>query len=108
MNIFILYINGMFIRSANIWVLISRGGSDAAKIESLFDHLFGQFVNISILISATLSSQGCTTDMFGNPAILLDRCSSLFTLFRLDRLLTAFFEVDDSLVHFSNCGFNGE
>ena len=44
--------------------VISRGGSEAVKIDFLFDHLFGQFVNISILISvfsATLSSQGCST-----------------------------------------------
>ena len=56
--------------------VISRGGSEAAKIEFLFDHLFGQFVNISILISvfsATLSSQGCSTDILKNPIIWLDR-----------------------------------
>ena len=31
--------------------VISRGGSEAVEIEVFFDYLFGQFVNISILIS---------------------------------------------------------
>ena len=97
LNIFILYINGMFIRSANIWVLISRGGSEAANNKFLFDHLFGQFVNISILISATLSSQGCPTDIVGNSATWLGRC--LFYSFWRP-LEPRIFEVD-SLVHFN-------